>query len=100
LEDDFWGILRIETMANSMKVALDNRTAGSTMKVSPPILVRIEWADSQGRVTASWLAARLSFGTGLVTIGRRSCENSFTLISCCPHSSIVEPETAMSAGSG
>jgi hypothetical protein len=31
------------------------------MKVSPPILVRIEWADSQGRVTASWLAAHFNF---------------------------------------
>jgi hypothetical protein len=87
-------------MANSMKVVLDNRTAGSTMKVSPPILVRIEWADSQGRVTASWLAARLSFGDWFMTAGRRSCENSFILISCYQHSSIVEPETVMSAGSG
>jgi hypothetical protein len=31
------------------------------MKVSPPIPVRIEWADSQGRVTASWLAAHFNF---------------------------------------
>jgi hypothetical protein len=27
------------------------------MEASPPIPVRIEWADSQGRVTASWLPA-------------------------------------------
>ena len=31
------------------------------MYSSPPILVRIEWADSQGRVTASWLAAHFNF---------------------------------------
>jgi len=31
------------------------------MEVSPPILVRIEWADSQGSVTASWLAAHFKF---------------------------------------
>jgi hypothetical protein len=31
------------------------------MDVSPPILVRIEWADSQGSVTASWLAAHFKF---------------------------------------
>lgn len=31
------------------------------MEVSPPIPVRIEWADSQGNVTASWLAAHFEF---------------------------------------
>jgi hypothetical protein len=31
------------------------------MEVSPPIPVRIEWADSQGNVTASWLAAHFNF---------------------------------------
>jgi hypothetical protein len=31
------------------------------MLVSPPIRFRIEWADSQGKVTASWLAAHFSF---------------------------------------
>jgi len=31
------------------------------MEVSPPIPVRIEWADSQGNVTASWLAAHFKF---------------------------------------
>lgn len=31
------------------------------MEVSPPIPVRIEWADSQGSVTASWLAAHFIF---------------------------------------
>ena len=40
---------------------LDNRGGGSTMEVSPPIPVRIEWADSQGSVTASWLAAHFIF---------------------------------------
>ena len=30
------------------------------MELSPPIPVRIEWADSQGRVTASWLAAHFN----------------------------------------
>jgi hypothetical protein len=44
-----------------MKLILDNRSGGSTIKVSPPIPVRIEWADSQGRVTASWLAAHFNF---------------------------------------
>ncbi len=43
------------------EVDLDKREAGTTMEVSPPILVRIEWADSQGRVTASWLAAHFKF---------------------------------------
>ena len=37
------------------------------MEVSPPIPVRIEWADSQGRVTASWLAAHFSFSAILPT---------------------------------
>jgi len=32
------------------------------MEVSPPIRFRIEWADSQGKVTASWLAAHFNFG--------------------------------------
>ena len=32
------------------------------MVVSPPIRFRIEWADSQGKVTASWLAAHFNFG--------------------------------------
>ncbi len=31
------------------------------MKLSPPIRFRIEWADSQGKVTASWLAAHFNF---------------------------------------
>jgi hypothetical protein len=31
------------------------------MVVSPPIRFRIEWADSQGKVTASWLAAHFNF---------------------------------------
>jgi len=31
------------------------------MEISPPIPVRIEWADSQGNVTASWLAAHFKF---------------------------------------
>ena len=31
------------------------------METSPPIPVRIEWADSQGRVTASWLTAHFNF---------------------------------------
>jgi hypothetical protein len=31
------------------------------MKLSPPIRFRIEWADSQGIVTASWLAAHFIF---------------------------------------
>lgn len=31
------------------------------MKASPPIPVRIEWAESQGRVTASWLTAHFDF---------------------------------------
>jgi hypothetical protein len=44
------------------KLILDNQGWRSTMDVSPPIPVRIEWADSQGRVTASWLAAHFIFG--------------------------------------
>jgi hypothetical protein len=43
------------------KLILDNRGGGSTIEVSPPIPVRIEWADSQGSVTASWLAAHFNF---------------------------------------
>src|SRR5208337_4044085 len=43
------------------KMMLDNRVGGSTIEISPPIPVRIEWADSQGRVTASWLAAHFKF---------------------------------------
>jgi len=44
-----------------IELLLDNRLGGSTMEALPPILVRIEWADSQGRVTASWLAAHFKF---------------------------------------
>jgi hypothetical protein len=51
----------IWTLLKTLELFLDNRLGGSTMGVSPPILVRIEWADSQGRVTASWLAAYFSF---------------------------------------
>lgn len=40
---------------------LDNRGTGATMEVSPPIPVRIEWAASQGNVTASWLTAHFKF---------------------------------------
>jgi hypothetical protein len=43
------------------KLLLDIRIWGITMEISPPIPVRIEWADSQGRVTASWLAAHFKF---------------------------------------
>ena len=43
------------------KLILDNGIRGATMSLSPPILVRIEWADSQGNVTASWLAAHFRF---------------------------------------
>jgi hypothetical protein len=43
------------------KLALDKGPAGFTMYVSPPIPFRIEWADSQGNVTASWLAAHFIF---------------------------------------
>jgi hypothetical protein len=35
------------------------------MFISPPIRFRIEWADSQGKVTASWLAAHFNFQTKL-----------------------------------
>jgi hypothetical protein len=35
------------------------------MFISPPIRFRIEWADSQGKVTASWLAAHFNFPTKL-----------------------------------
>jgi hypothetical protein len=35
------------------------------MFISPPIRFRIEWADSQGKVTASWLAAHFNFRTKL-----------------------------------
>ena len=53
------------------KLALDNSTGGATMEVSPPIPVRIEWADSQGNVTASWLAAHFKFsGFPLIKITR------------------------------
>jgi hypothetical protein len=45
----------------ALTFVLDNRSAGFSMELSPPIPVRIEWADSQGRVTASWLAAHFSF---------------------------------------
>src|SRR5207248_7322285 len=33
---------------------------GSSMEISPPIQFRIEWAGSQGRVTASWSSAHLN----------------------------------------
>jgi len=36
------------------------------MYISPPIPVRIEWADSQGNVTASWLAAHFEFFGGFL----------------------------------
>jgi hypothetical protein len=56
------------------------------MKVSPPILVRIEWADSQGNVTASWLAARLCFVTS--TAGNTSWQKTRFVLS-------RDPETSM-----
>jgi hypothetical protein len=57
----------IDNLVGSLKLSLDNRGTGTTIWISPPIPVRIEWADSQGSVTASWLAAhfnssRLFFG--------------------------------------
>ena len=65
------------------KLILDNRLGGSTILVSPPIPVRIEWADSQGNVTASWLAAHFDFcsfpeqssGRARAEAGRRSLED-------------------------
>jgi hypothetical protein len=43
------------------QLILDNRVTGISIETSPPIPVRVEWADSQGRVTASWLAAHFNF---------------------------------------
>ncbi|MFY9643973.1 MAG: hypothetical protein WAK29_02280, partial [Terriglobales bacterium] len=61
----FWAgnyqIGTIRDFSGTWKFILDNRGGGSTIKVSPPIPVRIEWADSQGNVTASWLAAHFDF---------------------------------------
>jgi hypothetical protein len=51
-----------EQLLKKAEMALDNRIWGSTIDVSPPIRFRIEWADSQGKVTASWLAAHFNFG--------------------------------------
>ena len=51
------------------------------MKLSPPIPVRIEWADSQGRVTASWLAAHFNFRGEIRSTmrpKRRQIDNSLT----------------------
>jgi len=49
-----------EPSLGNWKFTLDNPPVGSTIKISPPIPVRIEWADSQGRVTASWLTAHFN----------------------------------------
>ncbi len=57
----FWGGFYQIGAHGRGKLALDNPTGGATMEVSPPIPVRIEWADSQGNVTASWLAAHFKF---------------------------------------
>src|SRR5262249_51944856 len=46
---------------STRKMVLDNQSEGSTIELSPPIRFRIEWADSQGKVTASWLAAHFYF---------------------------------------
>jgi hypothetical protein len=43
-------------------MVLDNRFCRSTIELSPPTRFRVEWADSQGNVTASWLAAHFTFG--------------------------------------
>jgi hypothetical protein len=40
------------------------------MQTSPPIPFRIEWADSQGNVTASWLAAHFKFNFNYQLSGR------------------------------
>jgi hypothetical protein len=53
----------------SPQMALDFGEKGSNMKLSPPIQFRIEWADSQGNVTASWLPAHFRF---LGVSGRRT----------------------------
>jgi hypothetical protein len=42
------------------------------MFVSPPIRFRIEWADSQGKVTASWLAAHFNFRAFLTLLSATS----------------------------
>ena len=62
------------------EVGLDNLAVGFTMKASPPIPFRIEWADSQGNVTASWLAAHFNFPFDLARgafmgAARRTCAN-------------------------
>jgi hypothetical protein len=51
------------------EVVLDNGFGGISMKVSPPIRFRIEWADSQGIVTASWLAAHFISSRRFIGLG-------------------------------
>jgi hypothetical protein len=57
-----------------VKLILDNREVGTTIKVSPPIQSGSKWADSQGRVTASWLAAHFSLGA---PSGKSAAESRF-----------------------
>src|SRR5450755_2109422 len=65
------------------KLILDNWVAGSRMEASPPIPVRIEWADSQGRVTASWLTAHFSFPLWTTDACDRSQDRAFLHYLCC-----------------
>jgi hypothetical protein len=60
------------------KLALDNPTGGARMEVSPPIPVRIEWADSQGNVTASWLAAHFKFSPSVA--GKTLADGALALL--------------------
>src|SRR5437016_9291358 len=46
---------------------LDICAEGSSMEVSPPIQFRIEWADSQGKVTRPGCRPNLTFGVSSVS---------------------------------
>ena len=48
------------TVLQIVDILLDFLSMRPTIEISPPIELRIEWADSQGSVTASWLPAHLN----------------------------------------
>src|SRR5581483_573845 len=57
------GVICRFRMVHDFAIVLDISNQGANIEISPPIQFRIEWADSQGKVTASWLPAHLILQT-------------------------------------
>jgi hypothetical protein len=67
------------------------------MVVSPPIRFRIEWADSQGKVTASWLAAHFNFEHFLLLCRHFPLSASNSLVNSLSRQKLTHPDNCVTS---